>query len=93
MVAKNLDVTKKLRGAGEQEKSLNPPRWLVRCHTDRSTVKAKSHLSHSRKSVSGQAADRAQQDRIRRMSVEDRIKEALTIGDRFTWLKPAPKRK
>jgi hypothetical protein len=27
-------------------------------------------------------------ERIRRMSVEERIAAALTMGDRFSWLKP-----
>jgi len=31
-------------------------------------------------------------ERLRRMSVEDRIKAALSIGERFAWLKPTKKR-
>jgi hypothetical protein len=29
--------------------------------------------------------------RLRRTSIEDRIKAALSMGDRFSWLKPKAK--
>lgn len=38
------------------------------------------------------AASQAREwERLRRMSVEERIAAALAIGGKFSWLKPAPK--
>jgi len=29
-----------------------------------------------------------EQERLRRMSIEDRVRSALTMGSRFTWIRP-----
>jgi hypothetical protein len=29
--------------------------------------------------------------RLRRMSIEERVKAALSMGERFAWLRPAPR--
>lgn len=70
--------------------------WLLRLlisNTGSKPLKQKSHSGRTRKSASGQASALAQQDRIRRMTVEDRIKAALTMSDRYAWLKPVPEKK
>ena len=43
-----------------------------------------------RRSASSDAALRAEIERVKRMTVEERIKAALTMRDRFDWLLPVP---
>ena len=42
-----------------------------------------------RSACAAQARER-EQERIRRLSVQERIAAALTMGARFAWLKPKP---
>jgi hypothetical protein len=42
-----------------------------------------------RSACAAQARER-EQERIRRLSVQERIAAALTMGARFSWLKPRP---
>jgi hypothetical protein len=42
-----------------------------------------------RSTCAAQARER-EQERIRRLSVQERIAAALTMGARFSWLKPKP---
>ena len=42
-----------------------------------------------RSACAAQARER-EQERIRRLSVQERIAAALTMGARFAWLKPRP---
>ena len=42
-----------------------------------------------RSACAAQARER-EQGRIRRLSVQERIAAALTMGARFSWLKPKP---
>ena len=41
-----------------------------------------------RRSACAASSREKEMERIRRMSVEERIAAALTMGDRFSWLKP-----
>lgn len=47
---------------------------------------AETEAAPRRRSACADAALRAEQARIERMSVEERIKEALSMGERFAWL-------
>jgi hypothetical protein len=49
--------------------------------------------SRRRRSACAEAAFRAQQERIDRMTVEERVKAALSMRERFAWLQPASKEK
>ena len=42
-----------------------------------------------RSACAAQARER-EQERIRRLSVQERISAALTMGARYSWLKPRP---
>jgi hypothetical protein len=42
----------------------------------------------ARRSASGNAALRAEIERVGRMTIEERVKAALTLRDRFDWIKP-----
>ena len=44
-----------------------------------------------RRSRSAAASRRAELRRIERMTVEERIRAALTMSRRFAWLQPAPR--
>jgi hypothetical protein len=46
-----------------------------------------------RRSACAEATFRAQQERIDRMTVEERVKAALSMRERFAWLKALPKEK
>ena len=46
-----------------------------------------------RRSACAEAAFRAQQERIERMTVEERVKAALSMRERFAWLQPVSKEK
>lgn len=43
-----------------------------------------------RKSASADASFVAELDRLNRMTMEDRIKEALSMPADFAWIKPTP---
>ena len=43
-----------------------------------------------RRSACAAHAREREQERIRRLSVHERIAAALTMGARFSWLKPRP---
>lgn len=45
-------------------------------------------IRHARRSACGDAALRAEMERIGRMTIEERVKAALTLRDRFDWLQP-----
>jgi hypothetical protein len=45
-----------------------------------------------RPSRSHAASRQAEVDRVRKLTVEERIKAALSLGTRFSWLRPAPPR-
>ena len=49
-----------------------------------------SEPSIRRRSACADAALRAEIERVKRMTVEERIKAALTMRDRFDWLLPVP---
>jgi hypothetical protein len=46
--------------------------------------------SPPRRSACAAQSRAAELARLRQLSVQERIKTALTIGTRFTWLKPMP---
>lgn len=46
-----------------------------------------------RRSASAEASRRAQQQRIDAMSVEERVKSALSMRERFSWLQRLSKEK
>lgn len=52
---------------------------------------AGSTFPRPRKSRCAEQARAAELARLRRMSIEDRITEALSMSDRFSWLQPAAK--
>jgi hypothetical protein len=52
--------------------------------------KAKTAMRQGRRSACASKSLEAELERLAKMSVEEKINEALTIGRRFSWLKPAP---
>jgi hypothetical protein len=48
------------------------------------------HLLASRRSRCAEASFLAELERIRAMSIEERVKAALTLHEQFAWLAPAP---
>ena len=46
-----------------------------------------------RRSASADAALRAEIERVSRMTIEERVKAALSMKEKFTWLPPASKPK
>jgi len=46
-----------------------------------------------RRSASADSALRAEIERVSRMTIEERIKAALSMRERFVWLAPVAKRK
>jgi hypothetical protein len=49
----------------------------------------KTSAMKRRRSACADAALRAEIERVRRMSIEDRVKAALSMPERFAWLSPA----
>jgi len=49
---------------------------------------SKSSIRRSRRSACADAALSAELERVSRMTIEERIKAALTMRDRFDWLQP-----
>jgi len=49
-----------------------------------------SHLLQPRRSACAERSREAEVARIGQMTVEERIKAALRMGQRFSWLKPVP---
>jgi hypothetical protein len=47
-----------------------------------------SEMPRRRRSASADAALRAEIERVSRMSIEERIKAALSMRERFAWLPP-----
>ena len=45
-------------------------------------------IRQPRRSACGDAALRAEMDRVGRMTIEERVKAALTLRDRVDWLQP-----
>jgi hypothetical protein len=52
-----------------------------------------SEIPRRRRSASADAALRAELLRIEQMTIEERVKAALSIRERFAWLTPAAKTK
>ena len=52
---------------------------------------SESEPSIHRRSASADAALRAEIERVKRMTIEERITAALTMRDRFDWLLPVAK--
>jgi hypothetical protein len=50
-----------------------------------------SSIAKARKSRSADAAKQAEMARLRQMTVEERIRESLTMGEKYQWLKPVRK--
>ena len=74
-------------------------RWEWRCLTRASSLilitclrqkLSRSPFARRRRSASAIRSLAAELDRVRAMSVEDRIKAALSLRERFAWLQPAP---
>jgi hypothetical protein len=49
---------------------------------------AKPRFHRSRRSPCAEEALFAEIERVRRMTIEERIKAALSLADRFSWLQP-----
>lgn len=56
------------------------------------TASTKTAMRPRRSSCAEQSRNH-ELERLRRMSVEDRIKAALSIGDRFAWLRPTARKR
>jgi hypothetical protein len=54
---------------------------------------AKSEIPRRRRSACADAALRAELERVGRMTIEERVKAALSIRERFAWLAPTTKTK
>jgi hypothetical protein len=52
-----------------------------------------SEIPRRRRSACADAALRAELERTGRMTIEERVKAALSMRERFAWLVPAPKTK
>jgi hypothetical protein len=50
-------------------------------------------MRQGRRSACASKSLEAELERLAKMSIEEKIKEALTMGRRFSWLKPAPTKK
>ena len=57
-------------------------------HDPNNTAAVMTH--EPRRSACAAHAREREQERIRRLSVHERIESALTVGARFSWLKPRP---
>jgi hypothetical protein len=55
--------------------------------------KPEPEFPRRRRSASADAALRAEIERVSRMTIEERVKAALSIRERFAWLAPVTKRK
>jgi hypothetical protein len=51
---------------------------------------ADESIAPSRPSASAEAALRAEMARIEAMTIEERVKSALSLPQRFAWLAPVP---
>lgn len=59
---------------------------------DNSPVKPTRPKPHRpRRSASAEASLRAEIERVSRMTIEERIRAALTMKDRFSWIKEITK--
>lgn len=47
-------------------------------------------IRHPRRSACADAALRAEIEQVKRMTIEERVKAALSMRDRFNWLLPEP---
>lgn len=54
-------------------------------------IPAAAMIPAPRRSACAARARERELERIRRLSVQERIVAALTIGARFSWLKPKPR--
>jgi hypothetical protein len=45
-------------------------------------------LPRRRRSACADSAQRAELERIKRMTIEERVKAALSMRERFAWIKP-----
>jgi len=54
---------------------------------------AKTAMRQGRRSVCASKSLEAELERLAGMSVEERIRAALTMSHRFSWLQPAPAKK
>jgi hypothetical protein len=54
---------------------------------------AKTAMRQGRRSACASKSLKSELDRLAKMSVEEKINQALTMGRRFSWLKPAPAKK
>ena len=61
------------------------------CEEKTSTVQAKPGFPRMRASPSARQSFEMELARLRGMSIEDRITEALSLKDRFSWLEPVLK--
>ncbi len=55
------------------------------------TASPKAAMRPKRRSSCLEQSRHHELERLRRMSVEERIKAALSMGDRYAWLRPAPR--
>jgi hypothetical protein len=55
--------------------------------------KSESQIPSRRRSACADASLRAEIERVGRMSIEERVKAALSMRERFAWLTQASKRK
>lgn len=55
--------------------------------------KSEMEIPRRRRSASTDAALKAELERIGRMTIEERVKAALSMRERFAWLVPATKAK
>ncbi len=53
-------------------------------------MKTTTPIPASRRSACAEASDHARQKGVQQMTVEERIKAALTMRERYSWLQPAP---
>lgn len=54
---------------------------------------AEFQIPRRRRSACADAALRAELERTGRMTIEERVKAALSIGERFAWINPTTKTK
>ncbi|MES2997565.1 MAG: hypothetical protein V4733_12220 [Verrucomicrobiota bacterium] len=54
---------------------------------------AEPELPPPRRSASADSALRSEIKRVRRMTIEERVKAALSMGEKFAWLSSASKPK
>jgi hypothetical protein len=54
---------------------------------------AKTAMRQGRRSACASKSLEAELERLSKMSIEEKINQALTMGRRFSWLKPAQAKK